>query len=179
MGTWRGRYHVPDDSFPLGERVAVVVGANGYTATYVSRPIPYVIVSGTSSLKPTQEYETDLEQVRCRICRLGHIGQSASIPKLAVVSPTGGVGAVFFRGRLAAGRAWHPRVASTGLLALGIALSQTGTTASLIGGQLVAETVVDTPAGLRTIGRDDEGFQTVITLSVTVLPFDQECGSDD
>lgn len=140
----------------------------------MKRPVPYVIVSGTSALEPTQEYETALEQVRCTICSLGHFGRSASIPKLAVVSPTVGLGAIFFRGRLADGKPWHPRVASTGLLALGVALSRSGTTASLIGGQLVTEVVVDTPAGLRIIGRDDDGRQTAIILPVTVLPFDPE-----
>lgn len=174
MTTWRSRYRVPDDSFPLGERVAVMVGTHEYTATYVRRPVPYVIVSGTTVLEPTQEYEAELEQVRRSMCNLGHVGRSAAIPKLAIVSPTEGIGAAFFRGRLADGKPWHPRIASTGLLALGIALSRSGTTASLIGGQLVREVVVDTPAGLRIIGRDDDGHQTVVTLPVTVLPFDQE-----
>ena len=171
MGTWRGRYFIPDDALPLGVRVDVVVGTKNYSATFVKRPVPYVIVAWPTTVEPTPEDEAALERVRCTICGLGNIGQSPSIPKLAVVSPTDGVGAVFFRGRLANGEPWHPRVASTGLLALGVALSRAGTTASLIGGQLVTEVIVETPAGLRLLGRDDVGRDTVITLSVTVMPF--------
>lgn len=176
MGTWKGHYHVPGDAFPLGEGVEVVVGPNHYLATYVKCPVPYVIISWPTMSEPTPEHEVDLEQVRSMICDLGGIPQSPSIPKLAVVSPTGGLAKVFFRGRLAEGKPWHPRIASTGLLVLGVALSRAGTTASLIGGQLVTEVIVDTPAGLRLLGRHGVGAQTVITLPVTVLPLDAEWG---
>ena len=170
MGTWMARYQVPGDALPLGVRQNVVVGANTYIATFVKRPVQYVIVAWPTTTKPTPEDEVDLEQVRSAICALGNLDQSPSIPKLAVVSPTDGLGAIYFRGRLADGSPWHHRVAATGLLGLGVALSQEGTTASLLGGRLITEIVVDTPAGPRIIGRDDEGHQTVITLPVTVLP---------
>lgn len=170
MATWTGHYRLPHDAFPLGEHVEVAVASNRYMATLVNRPVPYTIVAWDTSTTPTPEQEADLEQVRRAMCTLANVEMSASIPKLAVVSAGDGAARLFFRGRLAQGKPWHPRVASTGLLGLGVALTRDGTTAALVGGPLGSKMVVGTPAGLRVIGREDHDGDTFITLSVTILP---------
>lgn len=173
MATWIGRYRVPEFPFPDGEMKTVCVGGNNYDVTYVTRPVPYVIVASGTSVEPGGAYEAELELVRRKFCAEVGCERSASIPKLSLVGPSVGEGALSFRSRLADGGQWHPRAAGTGLLSLGVALTAAGSTPSRIGGALVDVKVIDTPAGARQIGlvRDSEGWP-FITLPITVLPLD-------
>jgi 2-methylaconitate cis-trans-isomerase PrpF len=151
MSIWDITYPLPSgDVFPLG----VATADAPIPVTLVVEPTAYVIAAA-----PLGDVDDDeLERLRCNIARRAGISITETVPKLALVSTTTG-GGVAFRTRKFAPHAaapgescWHHGIATTGLLALAIALDVAGSIPrALVGRTLPAVVSVATPAGPKSL----------------------------
>jgi 2-methylaconitate cis-trans-isomerase PrpF len=170
VSTYDVCFEVPTDALPLGAALTVWVDGTPFLVTYVACPVRYCFVAMDAADEPSPAMVSILERIRRAVAVEAGVVRSPAIPKLAVVSPPRGDAAVYLRTRLADGQPWHPRMAASGLLALGVALTCMRTAPARIGGVLIDSKRVETPAGIRTIVRGTVNGVTCLHVPVTVLP---------
>jgi hypothetical protein len=171
-------YTVPAQPFPLGDRLEGIAGATELSLTFLLEPIPYVIAASPRDRScPDAALTQMLEQARRRVSARAGLVRSAAVPKLGVVTKGWGEGSIGFRTRIADGKPWHPRMAASGLLALGVALTSERSVASEIDGPLTDFKLISTDAGPRLIERIvSASGQNVVRICISDVQLDVKAG---
>ncbi|MCK5927778.1 MAG: hypothetical protein KAG80_06225 [Nocardioides sp.] len=162
---WIVDFPIPQDGLPIGPTTPLP-GRRGkeLTATYVRWPVPYVLISAPRGINPgvpCPERDRTLEAVRRYVAGRAELSLSPAVPKIGLVAVD--EAQLCFTTRMSYGQGWHPKVASSGLMALAVALIEPESVPARLAGPLRDTSLVLTPAGERRIscGTDADGHEVI------------------
>lgn len=160
----------PAPQWPLGP--CSPLGSTGLVATFVVYPTPYVIVAVDPRI--AEKMDLALEAGRVQVARDTGLRCSPTVPKLAALAASSTSGAdLVYRTRMGMTLGWHPKVASSGLLALAVAVATPNTVPWLLLGGQRSEVRVATRAGVRRIGLEAGAAGSSVRLCLGEVTVDR------